>query len=387
MISRNIKVFRLYYMLWRFKPLATLMLVYFAQITSSFANAMGVFSVLSICCAVSKIPSGIISDKIGRKPVILLGSALLALSFILLAFSGQYNVGWLLFAYALLAGVSEAMISGTTDALMFETMEELHQTENFKILYSKSMLSDQLGCAIGALSAMSITYYFPLQVVAWFATVPVVLQFFVSFYFVEPKQIRKKYRQENFKVMAVFRHFIKNKKLMFYTTADIFFSTLGDVSHRFESVYFKLFASDWVISLARVLKHVMGMIGFAIVPYIKKIKSDKIYWLSIVCNVLVRSVAVWANNIFSPFIHMFINFFYATASTAKTDILQSEFLPQYRASSQSVIMFVKSIYMALVMYLIGVVADMWGILSAMYLLIIVRVFGLVVAYFCSRYKN
>ena len=191
MIKKNINVFKFYYFFWRFKPLAALMIIYFSKITHSYSMGMGVFSVFYISYAISKIPSGIISDKIGRKLIIVLGSFLLFIAFLILALAGHFNAKYLLFIFAFLWGVSESLIAGTTDALMFETMEELKKSNNFRILYSKSMLSDQLGCAFGALTAMIVTYYYSIQHVAWFSIIPSFAQLITSLYFIEP-QIRLK---------------------------------------------------------------------------------------------------------------------------------------------------------------------------------------------------
>ena len=379
MISRNIVIFRFYYFILRFKPLTALMIIYFLQITHSYGQAMGVFSVFNISYMLLKLPAGYLSDKIGRKPVIVAGSFLVFASFLILAFSGQYQAAYLLFWFAFLWGVAEALISGTVDALMYETMDEMHKADKFNLLYSNSMVYDQVGCAMGAMVAMAATFYFPLQFVAWLSVVPAAALFGFSVCFIEPAvRLRKKSPAQGGIFLAL-KQFLLNRRLLFYTTADVFFSTLGDVSHRFEGAYFKTFAADWVISLARVLKHVCGIAGFSIVSRIKNFAPGKLYFGSILCNLLVRISALAANNIFTPFIHMFLNFFYATAATAKTDILQHEFLPQYRASAQSIILFIKSISMALTMYLIGVAADVFGIFSAMVLLVVLRMAGLALA--------
>lgn len=386
MIIRNIMVFKWYYFFWRFKPLAALMAIYFSQITNSYAQAMGIFSVFNISYMLLKLPSGYISDKIGRKPVIICGSFLLFISFLTLAISGEYKIVNLLFLFAFLWGIGEALISGSTDALMYETMDELKRSNEFKFLYSRSMVSDQLGCGLAALTTMFITYYFSLQTVAWFAVFPSLFQFMASLYFIEASKKRKTTKLAQNNIFLVLKQFIRNKKLCFYAIMDIFFGTLGDVSHRFEGIYFKTFATDWIISLARVLKHMFGVLGFYLIPYIKRYKPEKLYFGSIICNLFFRILSLIFNNIFSPFIHIFLNFFYATGATAKTDILQHEFLASYRASGQSIILFIKSLFMALVMYLIGIIADLWGIFSAMVILVILRVIGLSMAFIWSRYN-
>lgn len=386
-IKRNLTLFRFYYFFWRFKPLAALMIIYFAKILDSYAATMAVFSILNISYALAKIPSGFISDKIGRKPVLLLANILMTSAFLALALSGQYETKWLLYLFALTCGCGEALSAGTIEAMMFETAEDLKQSHNFKILYSKSMYYDQLGCAFGAFCAMTITYFLPLQFVAWLSVLPPFMQLIVSYFFIEPLAKRKKISLSVKDISTVLRQFIQNRQLAFYTLADIYFSTLGDISHRFEGLYFKTFTSEWVISLAKVLKHVFGMIGFAIIPAISKISRPYMFFGSIFCNLFVRTIALILNNFCVPFVHMFINFFYATASTAKTDILQHEFLPKYRASSQAIIQFIKATYMSGTMCLVGIFADVYGIYMTMILLVILRVLGLSLVYVWRKYSS
>ncbi len=384
MIEINLYIFKLYYFFWRFKPLATLMIVYFTQIMKSYSLAMGIFAIFNISYAFAKIPSGLISDKFGRKSTLIVANILTSTAFILLSLAGHFEIKHLLCFFAFLWGVGEALSAGTVDALMYETAKELKQSDYFKSIYAKSMYYDQFGCALGAICAMFITYFLSLQFVAWLSIIPPIILLIVACFFIEPQIKRKNISISKKDIITASKQFIKNKTLAFYALFDIYFSTLSDISHRFESAYFKIFTTDWVISLARVLKHFCGMIGFAFMPYIKHLSNAKTYFGSISCNVLIRTIAIIANNIYTPFIHMFINFFYATASVAKTDILQHEFMPQYRATSQSIIQFVKGIYMSIVMYLLGIIADIYGIYIAMLSLIILRIIGLVAVYFIKR---
>lgn len=384
MLTKNALLFKFYYFFWRFKPLAALTIVYFAQITQSYTMATAVFAVFNISYALAKIPSGLISDRIGRKPVIIMANIFTSMAFFLLAFAGQFEIKWFLFAYAFLWGCGEALCVGTIEALMYETTESLGQTDKFYQVYSKSMYFDQFGCAFGAFWAMVITYFLPLQFVAWLSVLPPCVQLFVSFFFVEP-EIKKKSVSFSFKDMLLaFSQFKQNKKLLLYSFADIYFSTLGDISHRFESAYFKLFAGDWIINLARMFKHFCGMLGAYCVSYFKKFAGAEIYFTSIASNVFIRTVALSLNNACTPFVHMFINFFYATASVAKTDILQHEFLPEYRATAQSFLQFIKGLYMAGLMLLLGFFADFAGIYPTMILLVILRIIGLLILYILRK---
>ncbi len=378
-MQRNILLFKLYYFFWRFKPFATLMIVYFSQIMQSYATATAIFAIFNISYAVMKIPGGLISDKIGRKYVIVTSNLIMTTAFCLLALSGQFEIRWLLYLFALLWGCGEALSDGTIDALVYETSQSLNRSDKFYLIYSKSMCFSQLGCAFGALWAMVITYFLPLQFLAWFSIFPPFMQLIVSCFFEEP-DTKRTISFSLTDIKSALKQFKNNKKLIFYTLTNIYFSTLGDISHRIESAYFKLFTSDWVISMVRVFKHLWGMIGFTFVSRLRFFSDMQNYFGSIIGNIFVRTTALIFNNFYTPFIHMFINFFYATALTTITDVMQHEYLPKYRATTQAVINFVKGLYMAGLMLLLGIFADIYGIYWTMILLVILRLLGLFLAY-------
>ena len=378
-MQKNILLFKLYYFFWRFKPFATLMIVYFSQIMQSYATATAIFAIFNISYAVMKIPGGLISDKIGRKYVIVTSNLIMTTAFCLLALSGQFEIRWLLYLFALLWGCGEALADGTIDALVYETSQSLNRSDKFYLIYSKSMCFSQLGCAFGALWAMVITYFLPLQFLAWFSIFPPFMQLIVSCFFEEP-DTKRTISFSLTDIKSALKQFKNNKKLIFYTLTNIYFSTLGDISHRIESAYFKLFTSDWVISMVRVFKHLWGMIGFTFVSRLRFFSDMQNYFGSIIGNIFVRTTALIFNNFYTPFIHMFINFFYATALTTITDVMQHEYLPKYRATTQAVINFVKGLYMAGLMLLLGIFADIYGIYWTMILLVILRLLGLFLAY-------
>lgn len=383
-IQKNIGIFKWYYFFWRFKPLSTLAVVYYISVANSYTLTMGILAVFNITYALAKLPSGIISDSFGRRKTIIFANVFMLTASLLQALAGEWNFVFFLYAYAVLLGISEALLAGTTDALIYETAQQMHKTEKFKNIYSGSMFYNQFGCAIGAATAMLITYSISLQALAWISVIPAFVQSVIAFLFVEPDIKIKRQLPTISDFKTVLHTFVINKRLRYFSVADIFFSALGDVSHRFESAYFKTFASDWLISLARVLKHCFGMLGFAFAAKIKKFSMPKVYFGSIIVNLVFRSIAVILNNVAAPFVHMFINFGYATASTAKTDILQKEFLPEYRATTNALILLIKGIFMSLMTCLLGIVADGFGILFAMAMLVFLRIFGLLIAYINAR---
>ena len=72
MLSRNIRLITFFNFFLDFRLFAPVAILYFQSITGSFALGMSVFSLVFISAAFFEIPTGIFSDKIGRKKTIVL---------------------------------------------------------------------------------------------------------------------------------------------------------------------------------------------------------------------------------------------------------------------------------------------------------------------------
>ena len=84
-IKRNILLFKLASFFDGFWPLSPLVVIYFEQITNSYATAMGIFSIANILQSIMEIPTGIISDRLGRKKTLCVSSLFFVICFILYA--------------------------------------------------------------------------------------------------------------------------------------------------------------------------------------------------------------------------------------------------------------------------------------------------------------
>lgn len=78
--TRNIKIltwqgFFIGFSLW--EPIAA---IYFSQVSGSYAWGLSIFSIANISGAIFEIPTGIFSDKIGRKYTTILGGLAYTLS-------------------------------------------------------------------------------------------------------------------------------------------------------------------------------------------------------------------------------------------------------------------------------------------------------------------
>ena len=103
-------------------PLSVLAVVLFQQITGSYAFALGIFAISTVSQSIAEIPTGIVSDKLGRKRTMIISAVFELLASLLFALSGTFLCTYLLIIGGIVWGIAEAFASGTDDAFMYETM-------------------------------------------------------------------------------------------------------------------------------------------------------------------------------------------------------------------------------------------------------------------------
>ncbi len=385
MIKRNINLLKWDNFFAGFWPLSTLLVVYFETITHSYATAMSVLAFGSLMTTATEIPMGLLSDRLGRRNTLILAVGGMVLCFLSWALAGQVVGTPLLFLGASLFGMTSAATSGTDEALIFETMEELGRKDDFDLLFSKSRVYNQIGIACGALSATLITYFCSLQALAWISVLPIVARFIVMFLYVEPKRSAAPKRASSWQHFIIaWRQLIRNKRARFFATVQMVDSSFGIASFRFESVYYSSLVADWLVNIARFIKQVFGAVSFAIVPKIKKWGYARLFFGSLLGNTLARLIGVVLNNTLSPFIMAAQNLFHGTGVTSSATILQNEFSPQQRATMKSIVSFGAGIFTAIAMYLLGAVADVTSPRFAVAFAVAIKIAVLIISFFVLK---
>jgi len=383
-IQKNIRLFKLdaFFGIW---PLSALAIVYFQQITHSYALAMLVWSVSSLVQTFSEIPTGIYSDKIGRKKTLIIAAITNVIGFFLWALAGQVGQMWLLFLGAAFCGLSEAFLSGSNEALMYETVDEMHQKKNFSLLYASYKFWVQVGLAVSALAATILMYFYSLQTVAWISVVPISGHLITAILMVEPKRTKMQRRTTSWAhFLIAFRRLWRHKKLRFYAGLKIIDDAVGAAFVRIESAYYNALIKAWMVNVVRLVKQVAGMIGFAMVPFFKRFGSVKCFFSALTLAEVLRLIALLLNNAFSPFIMVFRKSLWGISHTAQTDILQQEFSADQRATMQSIIALLKGILGAGTLYLFGVIADIYDPKMAIWVALWVKVVLLCMSFFILK---
>ena len=373
-IRRNIFLFKLYYLFANMWPLSALAVVYFQRITGSYAFALGIFSIANIVQSIAEVPTGVISDKIGRRKTMILSSGIQVLTSVMFALAGTFGCKYLLVIGAVIWAIAEAFASGTDDALMYETMEDLRKADKYDIIYARSKTFGQIGLGIGAFIAAVITYHYSLIALAWGTALIDIIPILVCMRFVEPKKHNVEDCASIKHFIIAIKAFIQNKKLRMLSTIQMLSHGVSFAGHRFEGAYFNMLIPTWAVNVARIIKQMCGAISYSIAPYFRKFGFYRILVASTVGMTLVKSIAVFLNNFATPFIQSCVNIFYGTSSTAESALLQKELSSKQRATMGSIVSLFGGLLASVIYVLVGVVADTTSVWFAIVMLIACNLF-------------
>src|SRR3989338_5288499 len=109
MLSKNIKLLTWFNFFTDFKLYAPFAIIYFSQVSGSFTLGTTIISITYISAAFFEVPTGILSDFIGRKKTLILRSLSAVLFITCYALGSSY---WILVIGAILEGLSRSFYSG-----------------------------------------------------------------------------------------------------------------------------------------------------------------------------------------------------------------------------------------------------------------------------------
>lgn len=354
---KNIKLLAWFNFFTDFKLYSAIAAIYFSQVTGSLALGMAVFSIANISDAIFEIPTGILSDRVGRKNIVILG----ALSAIF--YSVFYAVGtafWILIVGALFEGLSRAFYSGNNDALLHDSLTESGKVEEYHAFLGKLSSLFQAALAFGALIG-SVLASRSFAIVMWLSVIPQLICFLISFKIVEPKIRIQKSANIYFHLDEAVKLFISNKKLRTISLAGIISTGIGEAIFKFKTIFYQTLWPLWAIGIASMISYVAACLSFFFSgKLIKKFGETKILLTGNIWARLVNIIFVLFPSVLSPIFMSTTGLFYGAGEVSRNSLMQKEFTPHQRATMASLDSLAGSIMFAVLAYLLGIIGDFFG---------------------------
>ncbi|MGI8551464.1 MAG: MFS transporter [Dehalococcoidia bacterium] len=344
---------------------AVLLIIYFHRVSGSYALGMSIFSITSLSQLLFDIPTGVLSDRFGRKPIVVSG----ALTGLL--FTVCYAIGlnyWFLALGALLEGLARALFSGNDAALLYETLAEVHLEELYPEYLGKISAAEPLAFALAALAGGFIaTRSFHLAF--WLTLLPQTIALCLTFFLREPLAVSRQGTRGSGYVRQALRQFGRNQKLRLLVTASALRYAFGESAFQFQPAFFQMLWPIWALGLQRTLTNAASALSFYFSGrVIARFEALKVLMAEVLIDRLLNTVALLFPSIVSPILMSLTAFTYGPAEVATGTLLQQEFTQEQRATMGSISSQAENLAFAIAAVGIGLVADRVGAVRALLLM-------------------
>lgn len=338
------------FVLWG--PLAV---IYFAQITGSYAFALSVFSVTQISAAFFELPTGVLSDFVGRKKIMVFGALSYVLAFVMYAIGGNY---WMLLLGAILEGLARSFYSGNNEALLYDSLKAEGRSDDLSHEMGKIGSMGQWALAAsGLLGGVVATW--SLKMVMWVSVVPQIVCLILALMIVDVGVAKDEEENIYFHLRESVKNFVKNEKLRLLSLSDILGFGMGEASFQFRSAFVASLWPIWAIGVAQVLSNIGAAISFRFAGKMIK-RFREVVWLLFggIYSKVIYLIALFFPTVLSPALMATTSVFYGVGSVAKRSLLQKEFSDKQRATMGSLNSLAGSIFFAIFAVVLGFCADL-----------------------------
>lgn len=352
--ARNIKLLSLLNFCTDFVFFAPVAILYFAHVTGSYALGMSIFSLAYVSSAIFEVPTGIISDMVGRKKTTVLGALCAVLCVVFYAVGGSY---WVLVVGSLFQGLSRAFYSGNNDALLHDTLREIGKVNEYHTYLGKTGSMFQFALAAAAVLGgfMASRSY---ALVMWASVIPQIGALLISIRLVEPKKLNTENTNALSHFFASWKFFQLNRKLRLLSAVSAMRFGLGESGYLLRSAFVASLWPVWAIGVASS----MANIGAAASYYfsgkvIDRFQPFHVLNFEILANRVVNLIALFFPTIVSPALLTASSLTFGVGSVALGSLLQKEFSPAQRATMGSINSLFGNIVFGICSVLVGILAD------------------------------
>lgn len=380
-MERNIKLLAVFNFFTDLKFHSAILIIYFANITGSYGLAMSLFSVIMLSSALFEVPTGVFSDRIGRKKTVLFGAVFATLSAIFYAVGTTY---WILFIGAILEGLSKSWYSGNNDALLYDSLKNVGKINRYAHYLGKTSAMFQAALMIGAVIG-SIVAQWSFPFIMWASVIPQIICMYISLLLKEPKSVMRQSTNIFSHIKISSLHLWNNKFLRFLSLQDIVSYGIGESSFQFSAAFIGTIWPLWAIGFSKMISYGGAFVSFWFSgKFIHKLGEINILIIANIYTRVANFISYGIPTVFSPVLMASSSIFYGTTSVAKNALMQKAYTQEQRATLGSLNSFIGNIFYALFAPILGVVADIYGPAKA---LIFVQFCMFSVLYINFKLKN
>ncbi len=345
--------FRLY------APVASL---YYAQISGSYTAGMSVISAVMLSSVILELPTGVLSDLIGRKKTLVMGAALSLLSVCVYAMAPGFGV---LLIGAGLEGASMAFFSGNNNALLFDSLKGEGKEDRFHAFLGTVSSFGQFALAVSAaLGGIISASSFRLVMAA--SAVPQAAALILSFMVPEPRRREKEAGPGPVRLfLDAVRKFFRNPRILAVGGSNMMAYAAGEACFQFSGIFIASLWPLWAVGLSRTLSNLGAAVSFKLSGrLIDRFKELPLLFVSRLYGRVAHIAAAAVPTVASPVIMASTSLFFGVSIVSGESLMQKEFSDAERATMGSIGSLGGNLLMAAFAPVMGLVADAAGAAAA-----------------------
>lgn len=357
MLRKNIKLLKIFNFLIGFSLFAPIAIIYFSKVSGSYTLGASIFGIIMLSSALFEVPTGVLSDKVGRKITIILGSWARVLAFVFYALGFSY---WWLVVGALFEGLSRSFYSGNNNAFLYDALSDENKEDEYQEYQGKTSSPEQLAMGISA-GLGGIIANFSFSYLMWLSVVAQIGMLVTSYLFIEPKSRKSIDTNTYTHIKEAIVLFVKNKKLRLLSIASIYGYSISEVGWEFKSAFIATVWPVWAIGLYRMISSFGASLSFYFSgKLIRKFKEVNILLFESIYSKTIGLLSLAFPSVFSPFAMSTTSLLFGVSSVAESTLMQKEFTDHQRATMSSLNSFGGSIGFAIMTVVLGGLADSIG---------------------------
>jgi len=336
--------------------------LYFEQSLFTVTNVAIIMSLRSFSTMLFEIPSGAISDLFGRKNTLLLSTFTNLITICLLYIGDSMSV---FLIYAVLAGLSTSLISGTDTAFIHDELEILGKTKRFKKVIGNYFTLWPFGAVFGSLVGGYLAKT-SIEFAILISLVPVGISLILLSFLKEPKVEREKHHNVMAHSWDSLKYILRKKQLILLILAGAIGVSFGFSIYQLNALFLDykeipLELFGWVAAGI----FLSAAFGSYISNYISNRIGNK---AALVLSISLAAILyLSATFISSPFavLPLIIGFgVFRIKKPIINHFINIEASTKNRATVVSISSFVDKLGLTLSMLVLGYVADLYDINAA-----------------------
>ncbi len=360
--NRNVTLLFWFNFFLELKFYNAILLLYFAQVTGSYAQAMSVFAAAALSSAICELPTGIFSDLVGRQRTLVAGAGAHAGAVLLYAAGGDYPA---LILGGICDGLAWALFSGNNHALLHDTLAETGQEAAYQEMLGRTTAMEHIGSALVGISGAVLAAVTSFGVVMWLSVIPQIILVGIALCFREPR-LHSPTATPLTHLRAAWNILRHNPRLRLFGAASILGYSVGEAVYQLRIAFIEWLWPLWAVGIARMLDNVIAAASYYFSGrLIRRFTARGVLVSGGIAGRAVTAAAYGIPTVISPVLLSATSILHGVSNVAQDGLMQQEFTTAQRATLGSLVALGGSLGFAGTSVLIGALADQVGLVAVL----------------------